>query len=456
MRGIEGALLVIEETRKGRFASEALRRLKGMEAGDASLASSLVYAALRRQEMWRAVFEMSLKGGPKDGARPERAPRQGRERSKDKSASLPPLVRDCLLLGTAGLLDLHHFAGGVLVNALLDRLKARSMGRWVPLVNAVLRDVGEQGRARAEALRRSPELADRALWAGVPTWSLPAWERSWPRGDLDRLLDLLPQPPASSLRPAPGTREELLGLLRGRGMEADPSDVSGAVRLGTTVAPQDVPGFGRGLCTVQSEGSIIIGELAADLWEGGPILDMCSGRGVKAGQLLQARSDARIEGWELSKARHASAQREMRRLGVADRATLRQGDALQLSPQEPPSLIIVDAPCSGSGTWSRKPDSKWRLDWERLDRLAGIQLALLERAMDICAPRGIMLYVTCSLLRRECENVVAEALSRHPGCVELPPPWSGRPFRRGRPWGTYIWPEGPWLDGFYCAVIMKR
>ncbi|MCR4817383.1 MAG: RNA methyltransferase [Fretibacterium sp.] len=469
MRGIEGALHVLEQVREPRgggfapsrgkggsprsagaaFASEVLRKIGGdMTPGDLTLASSLVYSVLRRQEMWRAVYRKFMKDARGD-------------------ESLPPLIRDCLLVGTAGLLELRHFAGGVLVNGLLDHLKARNQRRWVSLVNAVLHNVGERGAERVQALRHSPSQEERALWAGVPSWSLPAWTRTWQRPDLNRLFDLLPQPPLSALRPAPGKRGELLKMLEERGIKAEPSSLSEAIHLEGTILPADVPGFDQGLAAVQTEGSVLAASLAAQLYKsGGYVLDLCSGRGVKGGQILQTCPDARLEGWELSEGRHRSALREMKRLGVEDRAKLRQGSALELEPLEPPSLVLLDAPCSGSGTWTRKPDSKWRLDWERLDRLAAAQKKLLERAVALCAPRGIIIYITCSLLRQENENVVAETLAAHPECVELPASWecgtaagtdgAVSPFHRGRPWGTYIWPETPWLDGFYCAAIMKR
>ena len=441
MRGIEGALHVLGQVGKGRFASEALREAgRGMAPPDMTLASSLAYAVLRRRELWQTVYGGFM--------------RQKDSREKEK---LPPLVRDCLLTGTAGLLELRHFAGGVLVNGLLDCMKRESMTRWVPLVNAVLHSVGERGAGRVEELRRSPSLEDRALCAGVPVWSLPAWTRTWQRAELNGLFDLLPQPPRSSLRPAPGKREEILERLAGEEIEADPSDLSGAIHLGSTILPREVPGFDEGLCTVQSEGAILAADLAARHYKGGVILDMCSGRGVKAGQLLQSLPDARLEGWELSGGRHKSALGEMNRLGVSDRARLRCGSALEMEPWEPPSLVLLDAPCSGSGTWTRKPESKWRLDWKQFDKLAVTQRRLLERALTLCSPGGVILYVTCSLLRQENENVVAEVLSGHPECAEFPVAWgNSRPFRRGRPWGTYIWPETPWLDGFYCAVILKK
>ena len=447
MRGIEGALRVLEEVRQGRFASESLRKLGPTAHGDLTLASTLVYAVLRRQELWRSIYEGFLK---RDG-------RGGKPAGDKGGKQLPPPVRDCLAAGTAGLLELRHFAGGVLVNGLLDQLKERSLTRWVPLVNAVLHSVGEQGAERLEALRRSPSLEDRALCAGVPVWMLPAWTRTWQRAEINELFALLPCPPLSALRPAPGKRDELLRRLHERGMEAELSNLSEAVRLNATVLPAEVPGFDEGLCTVQSEGSILAASLVKGLYRGGRVLDLCSGRGVKAGQILQSCPDARLEGWELSEGRHKSARTELRRLGVLGRATLRRGSALELEPLEPPSFVLLDAPCSGSGTWSRKPESKWRLNWEQLDRLTAMQARLLERALTLCAPSGIIIYVTCSLLRQENENVVAAVLAGHPECAELPAPWGqGAPFHRGRPWGTYIWPETPWLDGFYCAVIIKR
>ncbi len=67
-----------------------------------------------------------------------------------------------------------------------------------------------------------------------------------------------------------------------------------------------------------------------------------------------------------------------------------------------------------------------------------------------------MVYSTCSLLKNENENVVAQVLSEEPGLVELSFPFTGSVFRKGRPWGTYMWPELPWIDGFYMAVIMKK
>ncbi|MDR1874842.1 MAG: RsmB/NOP family class I SAM-dependent RNA methyltransferase [Synergistaceae bacterium] len=441
MRGIEGALFALRGVREGKTAAETLRTLGSrLPVKELSLASSLVYMALRREAAWRRIFTSRLRKGRSDNSR-----------------DMAPLVSDCLLLGTAGLLELRHFAGGVLVNGLLEALKDGGQAKAVPLVNAILHYVSEHGGEEMEKLRRSPNLEDRALWAGIPVWSLPAWKKSWTAADLNELFDLMRIAPCASLRTSPGEREGMLATLAANGVEAAPSELfPDSVRLASTILPTLVPGFSQGRATVQTEGSMLAASLVKEFWRGGLIVDMCSGRGVKAAQIAQSLPDSRVECWELSSGRHLAAVGEMNRLGVASRVALRVGDALTLSPSEKPTLVFLDAPCSGSGTWNRKPESKWKLNWMKLDKICESQSALLRRALTLTGAGGIIIYVTCSLLRQENENIVASVLSEHPDCVVLDVPWRGNHLRRGRPWGVYIWPNQPWLDGFYVSVIMKR
>ena len=137
MCGIGGALHVLGRVREGRFAAEVLREAgAAMEPGDLSLASSLVYLVLRREEMWRNVAEGFLQSG--GARRPHAAKNTAKRPASAGLRSLPQRVADCLLAGTAGLLELRHFAGGVLVNGLLEHLKREGHGKFVSLVNAVL------------------------------------------------------------------------------------------------------------------------------------------------------------------------------------------------------------------------------------------------------------------------------------------------------------------------------
>ena len=437
MRGVEAAFAVWYEVEKGRFAAESLRQvLTEVAPAERRLAASLVYGALRRQSLWKDLI---------------------RRRCRRPFHQLAPVTRAALVLGTAGLVELRHFVPAVLLNALAQRLRAEKAEGDQALVHAVLRRVAEDAPRRIEELRNSAELRDQALWCGVPGWAAAHWSREWGTSETRRLLRLSAMKAYLSLRVPPDRRTELVERLREAGVRAWASpDLAGAVRTASYGFPPGLPGYEEGLLTPMSESSLWVGEAAAAQWSGGPVLDLCAGRGVKTGCLAVRLPEAPCEAWDLSSGRVHAARKEMARLGVADRVRFREGDALTLEPLVRPSLVLADVPCSGSGTWSRHPEAKWRMEAEKLEEYAALQVRLLERAADLVVPGGRVVYSTCSLFREENEKVVAELLGRRKDLVEVPFPFRHPLFRKGRPYGTVIWPGLPWVDGFYAAVLMKR
>ena len=441
MRGIEAALKILtSDSNTGAFASESLRKLadrEKMKAPDISLASSLIYIVMRRKELWEHIAGKFLKD-------------QG---------SLPPEVYMSVIMGTGGILELRRFSEGVLINGILEYLKRNNaFTKYVSLVNAVLRKINESGSELAESYKKSAAIEDKAIYSGIPVWSMPAWLKTWSRAELATIFEMMLKPSYATLRVSPGKLVELANLLEAKEIQCRPSDISPALRLNGSILPSNVPGFSEGLCTVQSESSILTGSIVQKFYESGKILDMCSGRGVKAAQILQECPGANIECWDISEPRLKSAEREFTRLGLSERAVIRAGDAVTLEPEETPSFVVLDAPCSCSGTWTRKPESKWRLDWQKFDGLTGIQAKLLDHAVNICKEGGYVLYITCSLLKPENESVVAQVLAGHPECTDVSGliGWKGSMYRRGKPYGTYILPYNSWLDGFYCALILRR
>ena len=441
MRGIEAALKILtSDISTGAFASEALRKLadrENMKTPDISLASSLIYIVMRRKELWQSIAAKFL-------------------RSQEK---LPEEVYMSIIMGTGGILELRRFSEGVLINGILEYLKqGRAFIKYVSLVNAVLRKVNESGSELADTYKTSAAIEDKALYSGIPVWSMPAWLKTWSRQELAQLFEMMLKPSFATLRVTPGKLDELSALLNANDIRYTQSEISPALHLSGSILPAKVPGFADGLCTVQSESSILAASVAQKFYDRGLILDMCSGRGVKAAQILQENPDAKIECWDISEARLNSAEREFARLGLTDRATVRVGDGVILEPKETPSFVVLDAPCSCSGTWTRKPESKWRLDWQKFDALTGIQTKLLEHSVSVCKEGGYVLYITCSLLKPENESVVAQVLANHPECTDVSTliGWKGSMFRRGKPYGAYILPYNSWLDGFYCALILRR
>jgi 16S rRNA (cytosine967-C5)-methyltransferase len=164
------------------------------------------------------------------------------------------------------------------------------------------------------------------------------------------------------------------------------------------------------------------------------VLDFCAGGGGKL-LAMAALRHAEFTAHDIDPVR-------MRDLAArAERAGVQVATA---PPGEAPGgqdLVLVDAPCSGSGTWRRTPEAKWRLTPDRLAELVALQSDILARAAVLVAPNGVLAYMTCSLLGAENEDQVARFLAAHAG-------WQVAKVRRMRPIGGG--------DGFFLAVFMRN
>jgi 16S rRNA (cytosine967-C5)-methyltransferase len=429
MRGIEGALLVWREVLKGGFASEILRKKAAeMKAEDLTLCSSLVYAALRRYNLWQDIYSRFIK------------------------TEVSQQIKDALTIGTAGLLELKRFEPAPLVSGLVNEVR-KFEPKACGLVNAVLRKVEVEGLQLLNKIKSSPIIYEKALAAGIPKWALPLWLKTWGNEGVNELLSYSYIRPYSSLRVST-TTEPVIKKLREMGLNAWQSPlIPKSVRISTTVFPAAIPGYADGEFSPQTESSMMVGSLLSRFFKGGHVLDMCSGRGVKALQFAGEETSASIECWELSENRTKAALKEAKRLKTGDKILFRTGDAMKLEPAKRPSLVLLDAPCSGSGTWNRRPESKLKTNRSTLDGMTRLQTNLLSRACSLIEPGGVIIYSTCSLFREENESIAANALTC--GARFLPLEFRGNYTRRGSPFGTYIMPLLPWLDGFYTAVIMK-
>jgi 16S rRNA (cytosine967-C5)-methyltransferase len=173
-----------------------------------------------------------------------------------------------------------------------------------------------------------------------------------------------------------------------------------------------------------------------DLAPGGRMLDYCAGGGGKVLALAARNPGVEWFAHDADPTRMSDLPARAARAGVAV-STLERGDVASHGPYD---MVLCDAPCSGSGTWRRAPDAKWRLTPERLSELADLQLEILLEAADHVAPGGQLVYATCSVLEEENEATIARFTSDQPG-------WHARMTRR--------WPIGPEGDGFFLCVLSK-
>ena len=226
------------------------------------------------------------------------------------------------------------------------------------------------------------------------------------------------------------------------------------LRLPSNTRIDDHPAFAEGLVEVQDEGSQLIA-LACQPASGMKILDLCAGAGGKSLALAATAPEAEIIASDTNRARLAQLPPRAARAGVAIEVRLLDGgqESEQLADlNEQCDVVLVDAPCSGSGTWRRNPEGRWRLTPERLDRLVGLQQHLLELAAPLVKPGGALVYATCSLLRREGAEQAGNFLGRHSSWIGQDMPFDGG--RADGP-GRLLTPAHDSTDGFFVARFVR-
>ncbi len=291
----------------------------------------------------------------------------------------------------------------------------------------------------------------------------------WLEPELVRSLgsDALPEMQAMSTR-APidlranalkASREQVLHELRSAGFEANATPYAPyGIRLNPAAglsALQRSDPFRTGAFEFQDEGSQIVARLA-NARNGERILDFAAGAGGKALALAaDMLNQGEIVAFDKTMQRMAPLQERARRAGATVIRTCTGG----LEPKAPFDAVLVDAPCSGSGTWRRNPDAKWRLTQEALNGYGKAQSALLDSAASLVKSGGTLVYATCSILRCENEDVVNSFLSRNrafrrvavellwPRLFSAPmPPGTGHDFRAT--------PLKTGTDGFFASIML--
>jgi len=241
------------------------------------------------------------------------------------------------------------------------------------------------------------------------------------------------------------SRDAALAELGTAGIEATPSpDAPDAVLLAGRPNVHGLSLVQRGDASVQDVGSQ---RLAARLapQPGERVLDACAGAGGKTLALASLAPDARILACDVRKDALGRAMQRARAAGTSDRLRF-----VPIAPQGglpdavtgPWDAVLVDAPCTGSGSLRREPHARWSRPPTAVDRMPALQGRILDRFAPLVRPGGRLLYGTCSLFRRENEDVVAAFLERHPDFAPDPAPLRTRPDVDG-------------CDGFFGALLLR-
>ena len=213
-----------------------------------------------------------------------------------------------------------------------------------------------------------------------------------------------------------GSRESAQAALSGEGIETEPTPLSPwGLRVPSRVPVMATKAFKAGLVEIQDEGSQLVVQAAGAAPEM-RVLDYCAGAGGKTlGLAMTMLNRGHIVACDVSEARLDGAVRRLRRAGVhnVERHLLSSGDKWAKRRAASFDRVLVDAPCTGTGTWRRNPDARLRLTETDLAELTAKQATILDQAASLVRPGGRLVYATCSVLREENAAQIEAFLARN-------------------------------------------
>jgi 16S rRNA (cytosine967-C5)-methyltransferase len=258
-------------------------------------------------------------------------------------------------------------------------------------------------------------------------------------------------------------RARAAALLAGEGIDSTPTPFSPwGLRLPARRPVTGAAAYRDGLVEVQDEGSQIIA-LLADARPGMRVADYCAGAAGKTLAMAATMGNrGKITACDTSAARLEGAARRLRRAGVdnAERHLLQPGDRWAKRRAGSFDRVLVDAPCTGTGTWRRNPDARLRTQPADLVELVAVQHDILVKAAELVRPGGRLIYATCSLLPEENEAQMDRFLARAESFAPVPLEglWGallpGVAAPCAGPW-LALSPGGQGTDGFFCAVLER-
>lgn len=306
---------------------------------------------------------------------------------------------------------------------------------FVGLTNAVLRKVAAE---EAPFARLSPPR--------LPQWLRQPLFAAWGRKAVEAMEAVQMDEPPLDLTVKPGA------VVAIEGAEVLPT---GSLRLTAPGQITALPGYAEGTWWVQDAAAALAARVL-DAQAGERVIDLCAAPGGKTMQMAAAGAD--VTAVDISGPRLARLRENLLRCGLT--ATVVTTDALHWMPEAPADAVLLDAPCSATGTIRRHPDLPHVKCGDDLSDLIALQAALIDRALAMLRPGGRLVFCTCSLLPEEGEGQLEAALARHPGLTVERPDLPGLDPGWITPSGALrlrpdCWAERGGMDGFFIARLRR-
>jgi len=296
----------------------------------------------------------------------------------------------------------------------------------------------------------------------IPDWILPALEsRFGPAIAAEMAAMGEPAPLDLRVNLLKTTREAAQAALAAEGIEAAPTPYSPwGLRVAHRRAVTSGAAFQTGILEIQDEGSQLVAHLVG-AEPGMRVVDWCAGAGGKTLAIaMTMQNKGQIVACDVSEKRLEGAIKRLRRAGVhnVERHLIEEGDKWVKRRAEKFDRVLVDAPCTGTGTWRRNPDGRLRLTATDLAELEPKQARILDAAARLVRPGGRLVYATCSLLRAENEAQIEAFCGRHAAfrLVPVSEVWSlEAPLPCENPF-LVLTPLRHGTDGFFAAVLERQ
>jgi len=405
------------------------RRSVDLDARDRRWLRELVYGMLRHRGAIDAILEERVRGG---------------------LARVDPDLVDLMRLGVYQLLHMGSVPAYAAIAQTVELAKVRHGIGASKLMNAVLRRIDRESNDLTVPLPADPVEA-LAVKYSHPRWLVARWlARYGEEGTTVLMMKNNAEAPVV-IRPYGIVREQLEAMLEGSGVEVEDAPLSrDSIQISGGISLTELGAFKQGLFFVQDPGSTLVTQYAA-IPQDSVVADLCSAPGGKTLELSRIAktviaSDRSVQ--RLSRLLDNRARLEAHNvlvvIGDARFPAVREVDA-----------VLIDVPCTGTGTFRRHPDARWRLKVSDISVMSQLQGSIINAAARIVKPGGLLIYSTCSLEPEENDAIVDDFLARNPDWTLEPPPAGTVPPETIDRGFLRILPQVHGSDGAFAARLRR-
>jgi 16S rRNA (cytosine967-C5)-methyltransferase len=406
------------------------RRTARFDARDRRWTRELVYGSLRKRSMLDAYLQARVKGG---------------------LSHVDPDLLELLRLGSYQLLFMGSVPSYAAIGQTVELAKRRHGIGASKLVNAVLRRL-DRDRETLTLPQSDDPIEALALEQSHPAWVVARWAARWGIEEVRRLLLANNAEAPLVARPVHVVREQLEASLEESGVHVEDAPLTrdSLVLAGPIAALPELAAFRKGQFHLQDPASTMVTIYAA-LPPGAVVADLCAAPGGKSIEL--SKTAARVFSSDLSFPRLRRVAENVERLELGN-VFVYVADARYPATREV-DAVLLDAPCTGTGTFRRHPDARWRIKPSDLAVLSMLQRSLLRSCADRVRPGGLLVYSTCSLEPEENDAAVDLFLREHPDWRLEPPPAGTVPAEVIDGGYLRVLPQAHGTDGAFAARLRR-